>query len=178
MSPSGSTVTNSYSTASTIFTVNNLPCDGLPILVQLSTVLGSITMPPGNYTYTACKMLNLLASPTSVPASGGTVELYLYVAAPPPGTASGQLSETESILFPRPLCYYNFFTHTYVCPVPVTLWSEPVTTYYGQWYHIFFPVTIPAAPLNYQYATEFGFTASFTINGMVVDTATATVTQY
>jgi len=177
ISPSGSTVTNSYSTASTSYTVN-LPCDGLPILVQLSTVLAGTAMPPGNYTYTACKMLYVYPSSTTLPASGGTVELYLYVAAPPPGSASGQLSETESVVFPRPPCYINPFTGKYVCPVPLTLWSEPVTTYYGQWYHIFFPVTIPAAPLNYQYSTEFGFTASFTINGMVVDTATATVTRY
>jgi len=125
MSPSGSTVTNSYSTASTIFTVNNLPCDGLPILVQLSTVLGSITMPPGNYTYTACKMLNLLASPTSVPASGGTVDLYLYVTAPPPGSVSGQFSETY---VPPPTCFINPITHKPVCsslPVTVTLWTCP-----------------------------------------------------
>jgi len=178
ISPSGNTVTNSYSTASTSYTVNNLPCDGKPILVQLSTVLNGTVMPPGNYAYTACKMLYLYASATTVPASGGTIDLFLYAFAPPPGSASGQLGETESIVVPRPVCYTNPFTHTVVCPQPVTLWSMPVTTTYGQYYVYETQVTFPAAPLNYQYATEYGFTASFTVNGIVVDTATATVTRY
>ena len=178
ISPSGSTVTNSYSTALTSFTVNNLPCDGKPIFVQLSTVLNGAAMPPGNYFYTACKMLYLYASTTSVPASGGTIDLYLYAFAPPPGSASGQLTETESILVPRPMCYINPFTHLYVCPQPTTLWSMPITTTYGQYYVYETQVTIPAAPPNYQYATEYGFAASFTVNGIVVDTATATVTRY
>jgi hypothetical protein len=178
ISPSGSTVESSYSTASTSFTVNNLPCDGKPILVQLTTVLGGTAMPPGNYTYTACKMLYLYASPTSLPAQGGTIDLFLYIMAPPPGSASGQLSVTESIVWPPPRCIVNPFTHTVVCPAPVTIYSTPVGITYGQWYEYEIPVNIPAAPSGYQYATEFGFTASFTINGMVVDTATATVTRY
>ena len=178
ISPSGSTVTTNYSTTSTSLTVNNLPCDGLPVLVQLSTVLNGTVMPPGNYAYTACKMLYLYASSTSVPASGGTIDLYLYAFAPPPGSVSGQLSETESILIPRPMCYFNLFTGTYICPQPTTLWSMPITTTYGQYYVYEAQVTIPAAPANYQYSTEYGFTASFTVNGIVVDTATATVTRY
>jgi hypothetical protein len=178
ISPSGSTVTNKYSTASTSFTVNNLPCDGKPILVQLTTVLSGVAMPPGNYAYTACKMLYLYASPTTVPASGGTVDLYLYAFAPPPGSANGQLSLTESIVYPAPACIYNPWTHQWICPTPTTLFSFPITTTYGEYYEYLYTLNVPAAPANYLYGTTFGFTASFTINGMVVDTATATVTRY
>jgi hypothetical protein len=179
ISPSGNTVTHSYSTTSTSFTVNNLPCDGKPILVQLSTVLNGVTMPPGNYAYTACKMLYLYATPTTLSASGGTVTLYLYAFAPPPGSATGQLSLTESVLFPAPLCIWNPFYHTYSCPSPTTLFSFPITTTYGQYYEYQYTLNIPAVPLGTTFATtEYGFNASFTINGNVVDTATATVTRY
>lgn len=173
ISPSGSTVPNIYFPTSTSYTVNNLPCDGLPILVQLSTVLGNTTMPAGNYWYTACKMLNLVASPTSVPASGGTVDLYLYVTAPPPGSAFGRLS--EMIVSPRP-CLRSPLSPKPVCLGPLTLWWMPVTTTYGQWYTYLYTVTIPAAPLNNP-STNYVYSALFAINGTVVDTATVTVTQ-
>jgi hypothetical protein len=178
ISPSGNTVTNSYSTTSTSFKVNNLSCDGKPILVQLSTVLGGVAMPPGNYTYTACKMFyGLSASPTLLPHSGGTVTLFFYLVGPPPGTATGQLTMTESVVWPRPICIYNPWTHQWNCPTPATIFSFPVTTTYGQYYAYETQVTIPPAPANYPYQTEYAFTASFTINGMVVDTASVIVTR-
>ena len=135
-------------------------------------------MPPGNYAYTACKMLYLYASPASVPASGGTVSLYLYAFAPPPASNTGQLSMTESVLVPAPKCTYNVFTHQYVCPAPATLFSFPITTTYGQYYEYLYTLNVPAQTNIFQPATEFGITASFTVNGIVVDTATATVTRY
>jgi hypothetical protein len=50
--------------------VSDLPCDGRTIYVQLAT---NGQTPTRRYTYTACQMLHMTASPTTLPAAGGTV---------------------------------------------------------------------------------------------------------
>jgi hypothetical protein len=174
ISPSGSVVRTSYSTAATSLTVYPLPCDAKPILVQLVTVLNGTAMPPGNYAYTACKMLSLSASPTSVPAQGGTIHLSLRIVGPPGGSITGGLTITGS----SSACVYNPVTHTTICPPPVTVFSRNLGLSHGQVYAFPTPVKIPAVPSGFPLGVQYTFNASFTASGKVVDTATATVRQY
>jgi hypothetical protein len=56
--------------------INNIPCDGRPIYVQLRT---NGFNPARRYNYTACQMLSLTASPTTLSSAGGTVTLTAKV---------------------------------------------------------------------------------------------------
>jgi hypothetical protein len=100
-------------TTSTSFTVNQIPCDGRTVYVQLVTIINSRPQPAGRYTYKACKMLYMWANPSST--TGGWIDLWVGAITPPSGNISGQLTVTESILEPLPPCLLNPFTHIVRC---------------------------------------------------------------
>jgi hypothetical protein len=76
----------SGATAATSVNVPNIPCDGRTIYVQLSAFVNGQWQTPSEYTYTACKMLNLSLSPSQLPLQGGAATCSIQVESPSGGT--------------------------------------------------------------------------------------------
>jgi hypothetical protein len=99
----------------------NIPCDGRTLYVQLQTQIGGIWVQPARYTYAACPILNLRASPSSVPQQGTTVALTADVQNFSALTLTGTLQITESQSPPLENCQFNNgrIICTILPPVPV-----------------------------------------------------------
>jgi len=162
----------------TSMSVPNIPCDGRTIYVQLATLGASgMWQNPGHYTYRACKMLSINLSPTSLPKQGGQVTITVTMQNLSPALEIPLLNLTESG-YPNPPCFYNPFTHTLNCPAPTSLYAWPYWLWPGSPITISYPTTIAALPPAYQYARGFDFTATLTLGGTVLDSASATLIQY
>ena len=171
-------------TTATSLMVSSIPCDGRTIYVQLGTQINGTWLQVGPYTYTACRMVTLSASPSPSPLlqAGGTVKLTGTVENFSPATQNVQLQVTES-LYPRlPICVFNFWTGRVTCtyPSPTVIGSMPLTLVPGAPQPFTFNATISPLPQNYQYARTFVFAATVTdsITGAVLGSATVSVTQY
>jgi hypothetical protein len=58
--------------------VGNIPCDGRTIYVRLATLdANGIPQDPGPYVYHACKTVNMSVTPTTLPQTGGTVDIFI-----------------------------------------------------------------------------------------------------
>jgi len=165
----------SGSISSTSLLVSNIPCDGRTIDVQLATELSGTWQQPLRYTYTACRMLSIGVSPSSLPQQGGTVTIT--VKATNFTSQTIQLNVTEQIAVPRPGCYRNPFTGVTYCPQPAVIGTGSLGPGNSQTFT--FNVQIGAMPAGYQYATTRDFAATLVApSGATLASAGVYQTQY
>jgi len=151
-------------------TVANIPCDGRAIYVRLATLdANGIPQDPGPYIYHACKTVNMSVTPTTLPQTGGTVDIFIVKGNYYPGST---LTLTKSP-YPSPRCFIT-------CPSPTVLgsWTTPLTG--NQPFYTFYydSINVPALPPAYPYAAQFVLTAIVTSGGVVKDSSSVIVTQY
>jgi sugar lactone lactonase YvrE len=151
----------------TSIAVPNIPCDGRTIYVQLATLgTNGLWQNPGRYTYTACKMVTISVSPSSLSPQGGTVMITVTVVNLSQLTVPISIGLTES-LYPPPPCMYNLWTHTWSCPKPIALASYMETS-------------LPNGGIQLEYAAQIGKNLSayglqFLFNATVTDTSSGKV---
>jgi hypothetical protein len=168
-------------TSATSLAVSNLPCDGRTIYVQLATQINGTWQQVGPYVYTACRMVTLTASPSSLSHGGGSVTLTVIVENFSPAVEAVQLKVTESLYPQLPICHWNFGTGSYTCtfPPPTVIDMTSLTLIPGVPQTLpSFIVPIAGLPANYQYGRTFVFAATVTSStGAVLGSATVNVTQ-
>jgi hypothetical protein len=148
-------------------TVSNLPCDGRPIYAQLGTYVNGQLVNPGTYSYSACQMLGMSVSPTSLPQAGGTVSISIVEWNTYPGST---LTLTESF-------YPQFCLPT--CPKPIVLatWTSPSSGWFTPLEFYSYSLNVPGLPPAYKYARDIVINATVTLGGAVKDSSTAIVFQ-
>ncbi len=150
--------------------VGNIPCDGRTIYVRLATLdTNGIPQDPGPYIYHACKTVNMSVTPTTLPQTGGTVDIFIVKGNYYPGST---LTLTKAP-YPSPRCFIT-------CPSPTVLgsWTTPSTG--NQPFYTFYydSINVPALPPAYPYAEQFILTATVYSGGVAKDSVSVIVTQY
>ena len=150
-------------TTGTSLTVQNLPCDGRPIYVQLAT-----NGLDGWYRYTAYtgKTLELSVSPSQLPQQGGPLTLTAQVGNFSANTETVQLLRSGSLT----VCRASTCTTAKIAFPTQTLTLAPCGSE-----TVTYKRTIPALPIGDRATADFQ--ASVTLGGKTLDTATATATQ-
>jgi NHL repeat-containing protein len=146
--------------------VGNLPCDGRTIYAHLATYdMNGNPQDPGPYTYHACKMINMTVSPTTLPQTGGSVDILIMGGNYYPGAT---ITLTESLYGVRclPAC----------SPTVLASWTTP-TGWASNFLVYRYTLNVPALPPTYHYARQFLITATVTYGGQVKDSSSAVMTQ-
>jgi len=146
----------------------SLPCDGRKIYVQLGTFVDGVLVNPGTYAYQACQVFYMSVTPTTLPQTGGTVNIFLEKFNYFPGSTL-TLTKTP---------YPSYCIPTCRPPAVLASWTTPATGYQLFWTFYSYNLNVPALPPAYPYAEQFVLTATVTSGGVVVERSSVFVTQY